>query len=92
MPKRTADEIRSWQLGIDHKAPLLKRRIKGQLLFPKPPQPSSMPNRFYARCPAEQRVIVETEIAAQLCELNETFSRMLGLLEKLTEKRVTRER
>lgn len=75
----SSEEIRKWRVGIDRPNGL----NGGALFFELPVQPASIPGAAYLRCVGEQRVIVLTEIAAQLADLNAT------LLEILEEIRVS---
>ena len=68
----TANEIRRWQIGVTIPKQEADRQ-RGELFFPEPRQPSDRPGTNYRRCAVEQRVIVETEIAAQLAELGQTL-------------------
>ena len=85
-----ADEIRRW--GVGH--PKLVTPLPGfegvegggALFFAEPIQPANVPGAAYLRCAGEQRVIVETEIAAQLAELNATLRELRDVIR---EKRVT---
>ncbi len=75
----SANEIRKWMIGSPNKS---ENGLEGQLFFRLPEQPSNLPGCIYQRCAGEQRVIVETEIAAQLAELNENLRNLAVMLER----------
>jgi len=93
--RRTADEIRAWQIGEPRRSdgtalpstPVAAKLVgAGELFFRHPQQSSNIPGMDYLRCANEQRVIVETEMAAQLAELNATLREMLDVLTIITGK------
>jgi hypothetical protein len=75
-----AKEIRSWQVGEDRTATSVGPPGAGALFFREPHQPSSVRGMAYARCAGEQRVVVLTEIAAQLAELNNALWAVVTML------------
>lgn len=84
----TADEIRRWQIGVT--VPKQETDVEwAELFFLEPLQPSDKPYTKYRRCAGEQRVIVETEIAAQLAELNDVLRQIRDVIR---DKRVAARR
>ena len=83
-----ADEIRKWANGhviITGPPNPETGRTPPALFFQLPVQPSSILGVNYERCVGEQRVIVETEIAAQLAELVDVLCQIRNALKNLPQ-------